>query len=242
MIDLHSHLLPGIDDGATNLDDSMRLVRHAIADGVTHMVITPHIHPGRYDNDIHTISSSLAILREELDRQGIPLQIAAAAEVRISIEMVEMINKNLIPFLGEHDGFKVLLLEFPHSHILPGSDKLVKLLLNQGIRPMIAHPERNKDVMRDINKLQPFVDMGCLLQVTAASVTGNFGAAAKERAEQILSLGWAHVLATDAHNQNRLPELTPGREAAVAIVGEEASWQLVKDNPAKIAKGFFPDL
>jgi protein-tyrosine phosphatase len=231
MIDLHSHLLPGIDDGATDLQDALRLSRHAVSSGITHMVMTPHIHPGRYENDIHSINAAHDQLRSALESNAVELHTTVAAEVRVSVEMIAMISQSLIPFLGELDGYKIILLEFPHSHVLPGTDKLISLLLKQGIRPMIAHPERNKDVIRDLNKIRPFVDMGCLLQVTAGSVAGNFGEPARERAEQILSMGWAHVLASDAHNDYRLPELNAGREAAAAIVGEEASWQLVRDNP-----------
>ena len=117
------------------------------------------------------------------------------------------------------------------------SDKLVSWLLKQGIRSMIAHPERNKDILRSIDKLLPFVRMGCLLQITAGAVAGSFGEPARARAADLLARGWVTVLASDAHNMEaRPPELEPGRAAAAKIVGEEESWNLVRHRPAEIVE------
>jgi protein-tyrosine phosphatase len=128
-----------------------------------------------------------------------------------------------------------MLLELPHSHVPVGADKLVEWLLKQGIRPMIAHPERNKDIMRSVDKLLPFVRLGCLLQVTAGAVAGAFGEGARARAVDLLGKGWVTVLASDAHNlEARPPELEPGRAAAAVIVGEAESWNLVRHRPAEI--------
>mgnify|MGYP000076588338 CR=1 FL=1 len=236
MIDLHSHLLPGIDDGARSLDESLQLARMAVADGITHITFTPHIHPGRYDNSVNTIEPVFLKLQQALKDEAIPLTVAMSGEVRLSAEVLMLVAQNQVPFLGEWEGQKVMLLELPHSHIPPGSDKLVKWLLDRNILPMIAHPERNKDIMRDLDMIAPFVEMGCLFQITAMSVAGGFGVPAAQRSMEILEKGWATVLATDAHNLDRRPPvLSGGLAAARAVVGEEAANALVFDNPRTIA-------
>ena len=240
MIDLHSHLLPGLDDGARTLDEALGLARIAVADGISRSVLTPHIHPGRYDNDLRSIREAFDQLEGALERHRIPLEIGMAAEVRISMEMLTLIDQGRIPFLGVEGDFSILLLEFPHSHILPGTEKMVSVLLERGIRPMIAHPERNKDVIRRLDKIEPFVRAGCMLQVTAGSVAGDFGPLARQRAIEMLERGWVEVLASHAHNAEfRPPRLEPGRAAAARVVGEAASWRLVRERPAELSRSLF---
>lgn len=236
MIDLHSHLLPGIDDGARSLDESLQLARMAVADGITHITFTPHVHPGRYENTLSTIQPVFETLKQALEAEAIPLSVSMAGEVRLSAEVLMLVAQNQVPFLGEWDGKKVMLLELPHSHIPPGSDKLVKWLLDRNILPMIAHPERNKDIMQNLDLIAPFVEMGCLFQVTAMSVAGGFGVPAAQRSMDILEKGWATVIATDAHNLDRRPPvLSEGYAAARVFIGEDAARELVFDNPRKIA-------
>ena len=116
MIDLHCHLLPGIDDGPQTLDESLQLARIAVKNGITHSVVTPHILPGRYDNDSDSIAAVFERFREALRVEQIPLQVAMAAEVRLDPEIIGMIAENRVPFLGEINGYKIILLEFPHGH------------------------------------------------------------------------------------------------------------------------------
>ena len=235
MIDLHCHLLPGIDDGPEDLATALRLARHAVAAGIRTSVVTPHMHPGRYANRAANIRAAAASFQQSLDADGIALKILCSAEVRLDHEILSWVGEEQIPYLGHWQGERVMLLEFPHSHVPVGADKLVAWLLKQGIRPMIAHPERNKDILRSIEKLLPFVRLGCLLQVTAGAAAGSFGEQAQARAVDLLSRGWVTVLASDAHNMEaRPPELEPGRVAAAKIVGEEESWKLVRDRPAEI--------
>ncbi len=235
MLDLHCHLLPGIDDGAGTMAESLELARLAVANGITHSVMTPHIHPGRYENDIQSISIVFDQFVEELEIEKIPLLIGMAAEVRISMEMVTMIADHRIPFIGELDGYAVVLLEFPHSHLLPGAQNLVDFLIKENIRPLIAHPERNKDILRNLDLIEPYIDLGCLLQVTAGSLAGKFGPLAQQRGIQMLERDWVHILASDAHNVlHRPPELEPGRKVAAQVIGDDASWLLVKQRPGEL--------
>ncbi|WP_372836061.1 tyrosine-protein phosphatase [Pontibacterium sp.] len=235
MIDLHSHLLPGLDDGARTLSESLQLARIAVADGIEHMTLTPHIHPGRYENDISTIQPIFEAFQQALKDEFIPLTVSMAGEVRLSAEVLMLVAENKVPFLGRWDDKNVMLLEFPHSHIPPGSDKLVRWLLDRNILPMIAHPERNKDIVRDLDMIFPFVEMGCLFQLTAMSVVGRFGMGGRQRALEFLQRGWATVIATDAHNiEYRPPVLSESYIAAQAIIGENAANDLVYGNPRKI--------
>ncbi len=235
MIDIHCHMLPNIDDGPESLDESLQMARLAVENGIEYTVVTPHIHPGRYDNDRATIREKYTSFKNALEEANVPLQLGMAAEVRIGPELLEMSQDNRIPWLGELDDHHLLLLELPHSHIPVGSDKLIQWCLGHKIRPVIAHPERNKDVIRNVNAIAPLVELGCLLQVTAGSVAGGFGFYAKRRARQLLKRGWVHFLASDAHNTKyRIPNLEPGRAAAAKIVGEQESWNLVHHNPKRI--------
>ncbi len=240
MIDIHCHLLPGIDDGPNDMQAAVSLARQAVADGVTHAVLTPHIHHGRWENTQSIIAKSVQAFRQALADEDVPLKLGSAAEVRIGPEILSMVPSGRIPFLGSWQGKKVMLLEMPHSHILPGTDKIIAWLLKQNVLPMIAHPERNKDVMRKLDKLTPLIEMGCLFQVTAGSVAGQFGDSAQERAHQLLEKGVVTVLASDAHHDERRPvNLSAGREAAAAIVGEQIAQQLVLDNPYAIVREQF---
>jgi protein-tyrosine phosphatase len=238
MIDLHCHLLPGIDDGPDTLEDAIRLARHAVASGIEKSVVTPHILWDRYDNTLAGIREATVRFRAELAARHVPLEIGYAAEVRVGPDVISLVEEELLPTLGSVDGYRIVLLEFPGSHILPGSDKLVSWLLRHKIRPLIAHPERNREVLRDIDTIAPFVQVGCWLQVTAGSVCGVFGPHCQERARQMLERGWVRVLASDAHGMPaRMPELERGRAAAEEIVGAAESWSLVRNRPAAITAG-----
>lgn len=240
MIDLHSHLLPGIDDGAPDLETALALARVAVQDGITHLVCTPHIHPGRYDNTPASIAAARETLVAGLKAENIALQISAAAEVRFGMELMVGIGQGQIPFLGEWQGKKVLLLEFPHSEVPFGAERLTSWLLQRNIVPMIAHPERNKGIMRSPSKLKPFLDQGCLLQVTASSVAGGFGPAAEEIAQALLQEGVVTILASDAHNlEHRPPILSEGLECAAQLIGESQAEQLVRGTPWQIAQSHF---
>jgi len=243
MIDLHCHLLPGIDDGARDLDQALVLARAAVADGITHCVATPHIHPGRFPNNISTITTAYNQLREALLVERIPLQLGMSAEVRLTDEILPMVMQKQVPFLGQWEGENVLLMELPHSHVPAGTEQIIRWLRKQKVRVMIAHPERNKDVIRDFSKIMPLVREGCLFQVTAGAVAGHFGEPAQGRAAELLQRDLVTILATDAHNEvRRPPVLNTGRLAAAELVGEEKAWQLVRDNPGKMAACHFIDL
>lgn len=238
MIDVHCHFLPDIDDGPKELATSLEMARMAVADGIYYAVMTPHIAPGEFANDRPRIRKAYESFRQALKNANVPLRIGMAAEVRLDFEIVPMLGRDEIPYLGWHNGEQILLLEFPHSHIPAGAPRFVERLLKQKIRPIIAHPERNRDVLRDIDKIAPFVSMGCYLQLTAGSLTGAFGRGPRKRARQLLERDVLKVLATDAHNLKlRRPMLSAGVDAAAQVIGRPAAEDLVYKNPMSIVFG-----
>ncbi len=240
MIDLHCHLLPGIDDGPDTLEESLELCRIAANDGITHAVVTPHIHPGRWGNTRESIQRDLIVLQRALQKESVNLHLGFAAEVRLTDEVMGQVEREEIPFYGEVGGFQIMLLEFPHGHVIPGSEKLVAWLLRRNIRPMIAHPERNRQVMRDLSLLQPFVDAGCWLQITGGSVLGNFGEPAQNVARQLLVADQVTVVASDGHNRKaRQPVLRQAFIRIAANYGQERAARLMQEMPAIIAGGQF---
>ena len=240
MIDIHNHLLAGIDDGAPDIETAITLAKIAINDGITHMVCTPHIHFGRYDNTLESITTAKQEFEIALKEHHIDLKITTAAEVRFDAEIIPMAMNNTLPFLGEWQGNKVILLEFPHSDIPFAAENLTAWLLDNNIIPMIAHPERNKAILSNSSKLNLFIQQGCLLQVTAGSLAGRFGQAVQQEAQRLLQQDLITVLATDAHNEHyRPPILSEGLNAAIEIVGESKAQELVQQNPWLITQSQF---
>jgi protein-tyrosine phosphatase len=236
LIDIHCHLLPGLDDGPSTMDESLALAKWAVDRGITHSVVTPHIHPGRWSNEALNIRASVDGFRKALADKGIPLNIGMSGELRVGLEALQMVANHQVPFLGKWNSRYVILIEMPHSHIPAGMAQMIRWLMQRNIHPLIAHPERNKDILRHVEKIQPLVDAGCLFQITAGSIAGRFGSTARERAVQILERGVVTVIATDAHNlKRRPPSLDEGRDAAAVIVGEAMANKLVVHNPWKIA-------
>ena len=238
MIDLHCHLLPGIDDGPETLAEALAMARLAVAAGIKRSVVTPHLHVGRWDNDLARIEAAAVAYRAALAEAGIALEIGFAAEVRSDYAILPLIEEGRVPFLGATGAHKVMLLEFPHGHVPVGSDKLVDWLLAHGVRPMIAHPERNKDLMRDPARLAPFIGAGCLVQITADALAGGFGEVSRTRAIEFLERGWVSVIASDAHDcEARPPRIAPGLAVASEVVGKAAARDMVEGRPGRIVGG-----
>ena len=243
MFDIHCHLLPGIDDGPPDLESALMLARQAVDDGVTHAVLTPHVHPGRWENTLPGIQRAVDLFREALIEQGIPLFVGVGGEVRVGPEIKRLFTDHQLPVLGSWYGEKVILLELPHGHIPVGTDVIVSWLRSEGVVPLIAHPERNKEVMRSFDKLQQFVEAECLFQVTAGSLQGQFGENARRTALRLLDSGLVTVLASDAHHVARRPvNLSIGREVVAKLHGEAQADQLVYGNPLAIVRRQFLEL
>lgn len=242
MIDLHCHLLPGLDDGPDTLADSLAMARHAVASGISHCVCTPHIHHGRYDNTMQGIYRSLYAFERHLYENNCPLKVACAAEVRICPEIITMKKAGTLPYLGRWQGQAVLLLELPHSHIPPGTPELIAWLQQEGIQVVIAHPERNRDVWRDYNQALKLVKLGCMLQVTAGAFCGHFKQMPKKIALQLLHDDLISVIASDAHSmERRPPEMADSYQLVREMTNEQTAQRLFHTTPWEIASCLFPE-
>ncbi|HEY5648962.1 MAG TPA: CpsB/CapC family capsule biosynthesis tyrosine phosphatase [Nitrospiria bacterium] len=231
MIDLHCHILPNLDDGPHTIEESVAMVRLAWKDGIRMIVASSHITPGIYDNSPLRIVETTDKLNERLKEEKIPVRIVPGADNRIFPEMIE----NPESFLRINTVSPYFLLEFPHDMVPPGSGNLAESLLNEGLIPVITHPERNRELQIKPEKLGPFVKMGCLVQVTAMSLTGDFGWFARDTSEYFMKEGLVHVIATDAHDtRKRPPVLSRGLKQAAEWVGEEAAGRMVLETPEMI--------
>ena len=232
MIDIHSHILPGVDDGARTLDEALDMLRMAVDTGVTIQVLTPHIHFGRFDNQKNDLEQRFAIFQEQVDRANIKIGLQLGSEVRISSEIMQLVAQDAIPTLGVYQGKKTFLLEFPRIEVPVGYENLVKWLIAKNYLPIIVHPERNQTFVRKPQKLQVLTDMGCPLQITASSLTGQFGEEAQQNAELLLKEGRVSAIASDCHNlKGRKPNLDEGVSAAMLIVDQEQVKMLTTSVP-----------
>ncbi len=235
MIDLHCHFLPGIDDGPETLAESLDLARAAVADGITHSVLTSHVHPGRYANQRLNLETAVIEFTVNLARARIALNVRMGAEARLCPELFDLIAQDQVPFLGLVNGYRILLLEFPHQMIPLGSLRFVTSLLKMKIRPLIAHPERNKTIMTSPDKVREFTEAGCWLQLTAGSLVGRFGPQAEQTAYSLIDAGWYCLAATDAHSlPGRPPWLNEARLTLERRYGEVVANSMVRDKPAQI--------
>jgi len=240
MIDIHCHILPGIDDGAKDMIEALALVNIAVEDGITRIVVTPHLHFGRFNNYLSVIESSFLALQQAVDKENIQIELAYAAEVRLDSEILSLLSSQQLPLYGRFNNQEFMLLEFPHSHIPAGSDALVKYLLKQNITPVIAHPERNRDLLKSPDKIKIFARLGCWFQATASSITGHFGEECQELALSYIEQGFINIVASDAHNLKRRPPiLSEARSKVTEIFGEEKAQQLFYDNAYNITASMF---
>lgn len=238
MIDLHCHLLPGVDDGARTMEEALTLARAAVANGVQAAVLTPHVYPGVFDNCWSSLVPVFDAYRRALYAARIPLRVYLGGEVHLHPDIFDLLARDELPAIGVQDGKPLVLIEFPDGSIPPGAETACRMFTEQGMRWLIAHPERNKAVMRDPARIRPFVDMGCMLQLTAASVIGEFGSAAAETAHILLARGMVHVVSTDAHNlRHRPPRLKEARSLLSQRYGLGLAYRLTEETPLQIISG-----
>jgi len=238
MIDIHSHILPGIDDGASSLEMALEMLRMAVDDGVRMQCLTPHIHMGRYDNSAASLRASFEVFQQAVIEANINIDLYLACEVRIAAEVMPLAKMDELLWLGRYQEKKVMLLEMPHNLIPVGCSNMIQWLLKQGIQPLLVHPERNRELQTAPKKLDALLQSGCLTQITASSLTGHFGAVAQQLSENLLLQDKVFAMATDCHNLDyRPPDLSEGLHAAEQLMGTQKARQLVFDNPASLFEG-----
>ncbi|MFQ5843652.1 MAG: tyrosine-protein phosphatase [Planctomycetota bacterium] len=237
MIDLHNHLLPGIDDGARKLDESLEFLRIAWRDGVRTVVATPHMKPGVYDNQREAILQRLGMVREaQRGDEAERVTLLPGAEVYFTADLVERARDGRLMTLADRGRY--LLLELPYQQIPLGVEDTIFQLRLLGITPVMAHPERVAYYLEDIGRVATSVHLGALTQITGASVTGRFGEKARAFALEMLSRNLAHVLASDGHDAAyRPPLLSEAMAAAARVVGETRALHMVRERPLAILEG-----
>lgn len=232
MIDLHSHILPGIDDGAKTLDDSLEMARIAVADGIQTMACTPHIYPGMYMNDGPGITRARDALQQEFDQRGIALKLVVGADVHLVPGLLDGIHTGRVPTLN---GSRYLLLEPSHTTPPPGFEASVFNLVASGYTPVITHPERLLWIETHYPTFLRLIEQGAWMQVTAGALTGVFGSRAQYWGERFLGEGHTHILATDAHSTSRRkPQLSEALAVAERLLGREEALHLVSTRPQAV--------
>ena len=237
LIDLHCHILPRADDGSQSLKESLSMARRAVEDGIHTIVATPHTLNGIYINPVKEVTSKVAALQETLSKNHIKLQLYTGADVHLCPHMLEQIESGDAGTIN--NARKYIILEFPSQIVPPRvKDEIFSLKLN-GITPIISHPERNPVIQHNTDIMYELVSMGALGQVTAMSITGDFGGMVMQRAERLLKHRIIHIIASDAHSSNRRPPvLSQAVEAATEILGShEDAERMVTDVPATILSG-----
>ena len=233
MIDIHSHIMPEIDDGARSVEEAVAMAEIAAADGIEQMVCTPHMFNGLSHNP-HPDEIYSRVQRLQ-DAVGSTLRMLPGNEVHISHEIAEQAKSNRVTRINNRN---YMLVEFPQLSVPIGADELFYRLQLQSVYPILVHPERNAQIQGRPQIVAEFVERGVLIQVTAMSVTGDFGAAPRKCAEQLLRHNCVHFLATDTHRPERRPPiLSKGRDAAAAIIGADGARRLVEDNPLAVVNG-----
>jgi protein-tyrosine phosphatase len=232
MVDLHCHILPGLDDGSANMEESIAMAESAIADGITHVVATPHS-----SNEYLFDFSHVCELRDELQSKvGGRLKIATGCDFHLNPENLGLLRTNPQQYCINQQDF--LLLEFNEFSIPPSMDQTLHAIQLAGVQPIITHPERNGILRSHPERLKKWVRQGCFAQVTGSALTGGFGASAQQDAMRWIGAGLIHFVASDAHNTRSRPlRLQPAYNVVVDQFGQEKARALFQDNPFAAFEG-----
>lgn len=230
MIDIHCHILPDMDsDGPRDQAEVLEMGAIAAADGIQRIVATPHVNaelPSR-----ERIRAAVAELNAAFKMAGLPIEVVPGAELGIHLPVDVLRNYTL-----NDSGY--VLLECPHTHFPQSAREKVFMALVAGLRPIVAHAERNGTVLRNPAMLRELVAAGALVQVTAGSLTGAFGEETMDCARYLLKKGLIHFLASDAHSAGRRnPVISAGAEVAANLVGATIARRLVEVNPRMVLSG-----
>ncbi|CEG33853.1 tyrosine-protein phosphatase [Peribacillus simplex] len=240
MIDIHSHILPGVDDGSVDMKESLNMAKKAVEAGITHLFATPHHLNEKYVNVKSDIIDRAGRLNESLQQENIPLTIHLGQEVRIHRDIFISLEKEEILTLD--DNGRYLLLELPSGSVPTYTHEVIYELLLKGITPIIVHPERNKELIENHKLLFELVQEGALTQLTSGSIIGQFGKNVKSFSKKIIEHNLAHFIATDAHNiGTRGFTLQEAYETITKTYGIQRTFYF-KENAEQLIKGQSPSV
>jgi protein-tyrosine phosphatase len=232
MIDLHSHILPGVDDGAPDLQTALAMARMAVDDGIRVMAATPHFMPGLYDNEAVDIRARIAMFNKQLGDAGIDLHVVPGCDAHIRPDFLNCLRDGTLLRINDS---RYVLFEPPHMTLPPRLEDLLFNILMAGYVPVLTHPERLKWIEQHYQVFQNLAQSGVWMQITCGSLTGRFGSRPKYWAERMLAEGIVHILATDAHNlTSRPPSMASAFEKAKSEVGLDEANNLVLVRPVNI--------
>ncbi|MFA6031722.1 MAG: CpsB/CapC family capsule biosynthesis tyrosine phosphatase [Myxococcota bacterium] len=232
MIDLHSHILPGLDDGPSDVAESLEMARQAVADGTTHMACTPHVMPGMYQNGTQNISRAVHSFHQALRRADIPLALYVGADVHIAPDLPDQLALGDVPTIN---GSRYFLFEPPHHVLPPRLEELAARLINAGFIPILTHPERLTWLKANYDVIERLNAAGCLIQLTADSIVGAFGRSALYYSEKLIGEGRVDIIASDAHGSTRRrPGLSRAVVAAAKLCGDDEVYNMVVKRPGDI--------
>lgn len=232
MVEVHYHLLFDTDDGPKNIEDSLKLAEASICEGVTHIACTPHAN-ANYSFDLQRNKERVAVLQKLL---GDRVVLGTGSDFHLSDENIEAFGR--APFKYTINGSRYLLVEFSDYGIPRSITTVFRGMRSSGVIPVITHPERNRLICDDLTCLQEWMKAGCLIQITAASLTGRFGKSAQELAEHLLKNNWVHLVASDAHSiENRPPALKGAFDYLRRRFGIETAERLCIRNPKAVFNG-----
>lgn len=236
IIDMHSHILPGIDDGAKDWDEFLAMAEIAVAEGITQMVCSPHFIPYETLYSGETYAALLEEAKERLAERGLLLNLIAGSEVFFTADCLTFLSQGKLITINNNG--KYLLIEFSRLDIPRDTQELLFALKLQGITPIIAHPERNKVFSRQPELLRKLINQGALCQLNTGSMMGVFGEEVGKTATLFLKSGMIHVLGSDAHTPRvRAPKFQQEIAVIEKVIGKEELLELVEINPLKIING-----
>ncbi len=234
MIDTHSHILPGLDDGVEDLEQALSAARVAVRDGIEGMICTPHWISGIFENTRSIVMTAVESFQQHLQEQNIPLPLYPGAELRVNLEIPEKIAQGVLLTLNES---AYALIELPAEIIPPRIEDFFYSLQVEGVTPVIAHPERNLGLAKDPGRLYGWIESGVLTQLTAGSLLGKFGGTIRKFCLLLLDHGMVHLIATDCHGlKNRSPRLSKALKETEAKVGKTIAARIFCENPLAIIK------
>jgi protein-tyrosine phosphatase len=239
MVDIHSHILPEVDDGAESWEMAIHMCRIAAADGTDHMVATPHAND-EYNYDREWLQGVLQELRQ---RAGSPPTLSLGCDFHFSYDNLQDLAQHPHRYTIEDTPY--LLVELSDYAVPPGLGDMLLELQERNLQPILTHPERNPLLQRHPERVLAWANGGCIVQVTASALVGGWGEKARQVAEWLLKRSAVHVLASDAHSvDGRPPILSRGRDAVARVAGADVARALVEDNPRAIIRGeplpYFP--
>jgi protein-tyrosine phosphatase len=238
MIDLHCHILPGLDDGPSTLAASLQMASAFVEDGVSVVACTPHILPGLYKNSGPHIRRAAAHLQQRINEKGIPLRLVTGADNHVTPDFVHQLSRGELLSLADS---RYVLVEPPHHVAPPRLKELFFDLIVAGYVPVLTHPERLTWINSHYESMRQLVQAGVWLQLTAGSLAGAFGKNARYWSERMLEDGVVHILATDAHDASRRPpNLGEGRDLAARRIGDREAENLVVTRPEGVLRNAVP--